>query len=129
MSAAVDLPAWAAILTALLTVAGAGMTLIGSIGLVRLSSFYERMHAPTLGTSAGTACIALASMICFTVLGSRPVIHEILILVFVTATTPVTLVMLSRAAVHRDRAEGNEQVPPPRAGSNPNSGSDLERQP
>ena len=105
-----DLPAWAAVATALLVLLGAAMTLIGSIGLVRLGTFYERVHAPTLGASAGTASIVLASIICFSLLGSRPLLHEFLILVFVTATTPVTLVMLTRAAVYRDRSEGNDPV-------------------
>ena len=48
-------PLWAAIPAALLLVVGAGLTLVGSIGLVRLPTFYERIHAPTLGTSWGTA--------------------------------------------------------------------------
>lgn len=50
-------------------------------------------------------------MIFFTVLGTRPVVHEILVGIFVTVTTPVTLMLLARAALHRDRAEGNPQVP------------------
>ena len=31
--------------------------------------------------------------------------------IFVTVTTPVTLMLLSRAALYRDRAEGNPVVP------------------
>ena len=37
--------------------------------------------------------------------------HEILIGIFVTVTTPVTLMLLARATLHRDRAEGNPDVP------------------
>ena len=48
-------PVWAAIAAALLLLAGAGLTLLGTIGLVRLPGFYERIHAPTLGTSWGAA--------------------------------------------------------------------------
>src|SRR5690606_6926346 len=72
-----DLPLWAAILTAIFLVSGALITLIGSLGLLRLSSFYERVQAPTLGTTLGTGSILVASMICFSVLQSRPVVHEI----------------------------------------------------
>lgn len=50
-------------------------------------------------------------MIFFTVLSTRPVVHEILIGIFVTVTTPVTLMLLARATLHRDRAEGNPDVP------------------
>lgn len=111
MSHAADLPVWAAILVAAFVLIGAGLTLIGSFGFYRLRSFYDRIHAPTLGTSWGTAAIVIASMICFTVLQSRPVVHEILIGIFVTITTPVTLMLLGRAALYRDRSEGSPEVP------------------
>ncbi|HEX7072640.1 MAG TPA: monovalent cation/H(+) antiporter subunit G [Hyphomicrobiaceae bacterium] len=111
MTHAADLPAWAALLTALLVLLGAGLTLVGAIGTLRLGSFFERVHAPTLGTSWGTGAIVLASIVCFSVLGSRVVLHEFLIGVFITVTTPVTLTLLVRAALYRERAEGNTDVP------------------
>jgi multicomponent K+:H+ antiporter subunit G len=111
MTHAIDLPGWAALLTAFLVLLGAGLTLVGAIGTLRFESFFERIHAPTLGTSWGTGAIALASIVCFSVSGSRPVVHEILIGVFITVTTPVTLMLLARAALYRDREEGRD-VPP-----------------
>lgn len=96
-----DLPVWAALLTALFVLLGAGLTMIGSIGLLRLDNFFQRVHAPTLGTTLGTGFILIASMLCFSVLESRPVLHEVLIAVFVTVTTPVTLILLVRATQHR----------------------------
>ena len=59
MTHAAELPAWTALLTALLTLLGAALALIGSLGLLRLKSFYERVHAPTLGTTLGTAFILI----------------------------------------------------------------------
>ncbi|MDC8445174.1 MAG: monovalent cation/H(+) antiporter subunit G [Nitrosomonas sp.] len=106
-----DFPLWAACLVAVFLFIGAGLALIGSFGLYRLHSFYDRIHAPTLGTSWGTAAIVLASIIYFSILQSRMVFHEILIGIFVTLTTPVTLMLLSRAALYRDRAENNPDVP------------------
>lgn len=106
-----EIPLWAAIPAAALLLLGAGLALIGSFGLFRLDSFYDRIHAPTLGTSWGTAGIVIASMIVFSVLGQRLVLHELLIALFVTVTTPVTLMMLGRAALYRDRAEGREPLP------------------
>jgi len=94
-----------AAVTAILLIAGAAITLIGSLGLLRLRSFYQRAHAPTLGTTLGTACIALASMIYFSASGMRPALHEMLIIVFVTVTTPISLMVLVRAAILRDRSE------------------------
>jgi multicomponent K+:H+ antiporter subunit G len=103
-----DLPAWAAIAVALLVLAGASITLIGSIGLLRMKTFYTRLHPPTLGSSAGTLLIVAGSLLCFSVLRTRPSVHEILIAVFVTLTTPVTFMLLGRAALYRDRIEGHD---------------------
>ena len=95
MNAAGEISALPAILTAVLLVSGASITLIGSLGLLRLRRFYERVHAPTLGTTLGTASIAMASMIYFSALGTRLVLHELLIIIFVTVTTPISLMVLS----------------------------------
>jgi multicomponent K+:H+ antiporter subunit G len=105
MNEAADIPVLAAILTSTLLIVGAAITLIGSLGLLRLRSFYERVHAPTLGTTLGTACVALASMIYFSTLEARLVLHEVLIVAFMTVTTPITLMILVRAAVFRDATE------------------------
>ena len=110
MILAPDLPLWAAIAVAVLVIAGAAMTLVGSIGLLRFKTFYDRLHPPTLGSSSGTLLIVLASILCFSVLRSRLSVHEILIALFVTLTTPVTFMLLARAALYRDRVEGNESV-------------------
>src|SRR3546814_12900965 len=72
-----------AVLTAALVLTGATLTLVGSIGLLNLPDFYQRLHAPTLGTTLGTGTILLASITYFSVLDTRPVVHEILIGVFV----------------------------------------------
>lgn len=118
MSHLTDLPVWAAVLVCGLTVLGAAVALIGSVGLLRFTSFYERLHAPTLATSGGVLMICTASIISFAVLQSRWVFHEILIIVFVVATTPVTLMLLGQAALYRDRVEEKRGVPlkqrPPR---------------
>ncbi|MDB5370590.1 MAG: monovalent cation/H+ antiporter subunit [Roseomonas sp.] len=111
MTGIVDLPLWAAVPVAVLLLVGAGFTLTGSIGLLRLGSFYERLHAPTLGTSLGVGCILLASMVFFSVLQTRLVVHEVLVGILVVVTTPVTLMLLARAALHRDRLEGDDKVP------------------
>lgn len=125
-----EIPVWVAILVSLLAVTGAFLTLMGCIGLARFKAFYQRIHAPTIGTSFGSLTILLASMLYFSVLRERPVLHEVIIFVFVSLTTPVTLVLLARAALYRDRAEQNDIVPmsigpdappevPPPAGETP----------
>lgn len=111
MTMAPDLPGWAAILVAILVLAGSAITLIGSIGLIRFKTFYQRLHPPTLGSSGGTMLVIAASIICFSVLRSRLSVHELLIGVFVTLTTPLTFMLLARAALYRDRIEGSPDVP------------------
>ncbi|MFL1461203.1 monovalent cation/H(+) antiporter subunit G [Roseococcus sp. DSY-14] len=103
------LPLWAALPVALLLLAGAALSFVGSLGLVRLRSFNERVHAPTLATTLGIGCVLLASMLFFTVTQSRLVVHEVLIAAFVVVTTPVTLMLLTRAARARD---GHPPQPP-----------------
>lgn len=107
MSHAAELPAFTALVIALLILLGATLALTGSIGLLRLRNFYDRVHAPTMGSTLGTGFILIASMLLFSALELRPVLHEILIAVFMTVTTPVTYMLLVRAALHRDQGEGN----------------------
>ena len=56
------------LLVALLVLAGALFAFIGSLGLVRLGTFFERAHPPTMGTTLGTSammpCGVLVSAIC-----------------------------------------------------------------
>jgi multicomponent K+:H+ antiporter subunit G len=59
------------------------------------------MHGPSMGTTLGTGCVLIASVLVSTALANRPVVHEILITVFVVITAPVTAMLLMRAAVRR----------------------------
>lgn len=108
MNHAAEVPLVVAIAVSALVVLGAAVTLIGSIGLLRLRTFYERVHAPTMGTTLGAALVSAASLLLFCSLESRPVVHEVLITVFVTITAPVTFTLLVRAALHRDGTEGHD---------------------
>lgn len=104
------LPAWAALPVSALILAGSLLALTGALGLLRFKSFYERVHAPTLGSTLGMGCILLASMLYFSVGQTRPVVHEILIGLFITITTPVTLLLLVQATLYRDRQEGRDPL-------------------
>jgi multicomponent K+:H+ antiporter subunit G len=122
------MPEWLQLAIALLVLLGAVITFVGTVGLVRWSSFYQRIHAPTLGSSLGATLILLASALYSSFALGRPVLHELLVLVFILITTPVTLVLLARAALYRDRSEGSPDVSlPHRAGAA--EGSTAERGP
>ena len=97
-----------AALVALLVLLGAALALIGSFGLLRLPTFYDRVHPPTMGTTLGVAFTVTASILLFSTLESRFALHPILIVVFATVTTPVTYMLLMRAATRRGRASREE---------------------
>jgi multicomponent K+:H+ antiporter subunit G len=98
------LPAWAAIPAALLLVLGGLCTAIGSLGLARRGTFFQRMHGPSMGNTLGAGCVLFASMLVSSALAKRPVVHEILITVFIVITAPMTAMLLMRAAVQRSGA-------------------------
>ena len=102
MSAA-DVPLWAALPAAALLVCGGLLVLVGSFGLLRLDSFYARIHAPTMGSTLGAGCVLVASMLVSSALAQRPMIHEMLITLFILITSPVTAMLLMRAAIFRQR--------------------------
>src|SRR3546814_4009532 len=101
------LPAWAAIPVALLLVASGFLTLTGSLGLLRLPSFYSRIHSPTLGNTLGVFGVLLAPILVSSTLEGRYVVHQILITVFLVITSPVTAMLLMRAEI--GRASGRER--------------------
>ncbi len=109
------LPHWAEILTAVFAVAGAAFAAVGAFGLVRLPTFFQRIHAPTLGSTVGVWCMTAATIIYFSVQGANLFLHAVLIAVFVALTAPVTTVFLMRAALFRERQKVGDV--PPEAGS------------
>lgn len=107
MTAAIEvLPLWLSVLVAIFLVLGGIIIFIGGLGLLRLPNFYQRIHAPAIAITFGAGSILIASMMYFSGVESRPVIHELLITVFVFLTAPVTSMMIMRAAVYRDLQEG-----------------------
>jgi multicomponent K+:H+ antiporter subunit G len=96
------IPGWAALPVALLLILGATVILAGALGLLRLRTFYQRIHGPAITVTLGAGCLLLASMIYFTVAQSRLVVHEIIIAVFILLTAPVVAMTIMRAAVYRD---------------------------
>jgi len=112
-----NIPAWAAAAVSLLLVVGGSIILIGALGLMRLPSFYQRIHGPAITITLGAGGLLLASMLYFTVLQSRLVMHEVIIAVFLLMTAPVVSMLLMRAAIYRDlrigklkRKEGADDV-------------------
>jgi multicomponent K+:H+ antiporter subunit G len=99
-----DLPAWVAISASVLLVVGGLVTLIGSLGLLRLPDFFARVHGPSMGNTVGVGCVLLASMLTTSAIASRPIVHELMIAVFIVMSSPVTAMILVRAALYRNGA-------------------------
>jgi len=98
-----DIPFWIAVPASVLLIMAGLLGLTGSVGLLRLNNFYRRIHAPTLGNTLGVACLLIASMLVNSYLASRPIVHEVLITLLLFTTSPVTAMLLMRAAVFRER--------------------------
>jgi multicomponent K+:H+ antiporter subunit G len=106
-SIAADLPLWAQLLVAALVLGGALIALLGSLGLLRLKSYFERVHSPSIIATMGCWLIMHATWIYFSVSGQGFAMHAFLIAVFVAVTVPITTIFLMRAALFRLRRAGD----------------------
>ncbi|MCE1251527.1 MAG: monovalent cation/H(+) antiporter subunit G [Comamonadaceae bacterium] len=105
------LPLWAEITIAALVLLGAAIALVGSLGLLRLKTYFERVHAPAIVATLGLWCVMHASILYFSLLGYRLALHPLLLALFVAITVPVTNIFLMRAALFRARRAGQAGVP------------------
>ena len=103
-----EIPAWAAAPAAILLVAGSLLAAIGAFGLLRLPDFFMRMHPPALGSTLGAGCVLLASILVSLAAAGRPVVHAVLISLFIVMTAPVTAMLLARAATYRSKRRSGE---------------------
>jgi len=99
---------WIEIPVALLLVAASLLALCGAIGLLRMKDFFQRMHPPALASTLGAWCVALASILYFSVLKSEPVLHAWLIPILLSITVPVTTLLLARTGLFRKRMAGDD---------------------
>ncbi|EJE53452.1 monovalent cation/proton antiporter, MnhG/PhaG subunit [Acidovorax sp. CF316] len=118
------LPLWLEIVVAALVLLGAGMALLGATGLLRLPTFFERLHAPSIAATMGCWCIMHATVIYFSVADGSLALHALLIAGFVAVTVPVTSIFLMRAALFRARQAGQD-VPPSLSSVTPAGRKDL----
>src|SRR4029078_10112304 len=79
-------------------------TLIGSFGLLRLPDFFSRMHGPSMTNTVAAGATLIASMLVSSAFTGRPIIHELLITLFVSMSAPITAIMLLQAALYRNKA-------------------------
>ena len=106
------LPLWIEITVAALLLISAGFTLAAAWGLVRLQTFFQRMHPPALVAVWASWCVTLASIVYFSAQSQGPQLHVWLIIILLSITVPITTALLARAALFRGRTSGQPDLPP-----------------
>ncbi len=94
----------------LLLIVGCFFILLGALGLVKLSDFFKRLHAPTKASTLGVGCVLLASVGYHLFLGQDPQPRELLITAFLFITAPISAHMMAKAALSL-MMEQRPQVP------------------
>ena len=89
------------IIAAVCSLIGALFFLASAIGLLRLPDFYTRVHAPTKAATLGILFMALGSMIVHLGSGRATWLEDLLLVLFVFLTVPVSSQMLIRAGAAR----------------------------
>ena len=107
------LPLWIEAIVAALLLCSAVFVLTAAWGMVRMKSFFQRMHPPALVFVWASWCVTLASIIYFSALAHEPELHVWLIIILQSITVPITTVLLARAALFRGRQAGRVDLPPP----------------
>jgi multicomponent K+:H+ antiporter subunit G len=86
---------------ALASLVGSLFFLAGAVGLLRLPDFYTRLHAPTKAATLGLMFLALGSMLVHLERGLEVWLTDLLLVVFILLTVPVSSQMLLRGAAAR----------------------------
>jgi multicomponent K+:H+ antiporter subunit G len=79
---------------------GAAFVLLGSFGLAKLPDFFTRLHAPTKASTLGVSAILLASMVFFSLENHNLSLHELLIIIFLWLTAPISAMLMATVARH-----------------------------
>lgn len=96
-----NIPLWASIIIVFFLLLGSFIIIVGSLGLLRLGNFYQRIHGPAITVTLGAGSVLIASMVLFSSTQQRFVIHELLITLLIFMTAPLGAMMMMRAAVYR----------------------------
>ena len=94
--------------TAICLLIGSGFALVGVIGLLKFNDPMARLHAPTKVGTVGIGMLLLASLIHSFATGATS-FHELLIMVFLFVTAPISANFIAKVNMHRQTCE----TPPP----------------
>ncbi len=97
-------------IVAVLLMIGGVFGLIGSFGLWKLRDPLQRLHAPTKASTLGVGAVLVASVLDLWVFEGQPTWQELLIVVFIFMTAPVSALYLAK--VHLHLTVPRSEVPP-----------------
>jgi multicomponent K+:H+ antiporter subunit G len=101
-----------------LLASGVFFALVGSLGLLKLSTFLRRLHGPTKASTLGVGSVLLAAMLHHAWVDSSLGLRELLITLFLFLSAPVSAMVIAKAAMATDAsarppaAPGSEQPAP-----------------
>lgn len=98
---------------AVLLLLSGGFVLISAFGFARPSDFFVRMHPPALAYTLGSWSVALAGILVYSSGGQGPALRQVLLIILLFMTVPVTSLLLARVALFRRRSAGAADTPPP----------------
>ena len=84
---------------------GSFFVLVGSVALVELPDFFMRLHGPTKATTLGVGAMLVASMLYYFSYHDAVRLNELLIIIFLFMTAPVSAHLMSRAALHKKNSK------------------------
>jgi multicomponent K+:H+ antiporter subunit G len=102
---------WIEALVAALLLLSAVFTLAAAWGVVRLKTFFQRMHPPALVYVWACWCVTFASILYFSAQSQGLQLHVWVIIILLSITVPITTLLLSRAALFRGRQAGRADLP------------------
>ncbi len=82
-------------------VTGGIFGLVGSYGLLKLNDPMSRLHAPTKATTLGIGGVLIASILHAILAEHHGSVHEIMIILFLFVTAPITANFIAKVHIHR----------------------------
>lgn len=89
---------------------GAIFVIVGVVGLLKFKDPMTRLHAPTKVGTVGIGMLLVASMIQSAVDG-RASAHELLIMVFLFVTAPISANFIAKVHIHRKSSDALPKPP------------------
>lgn len=82
-------------------VVGGTFGFVGSYGLLKLNDPMSRLHAPTKATTVGMGGVLIASILHAILAENHGSVHEIMIVLFLFITAPITANFIAKVHIHR----------------------------